>query len=202
MTGASLIWGSWWTGSPLIWGSWWPGSPLIWGSGWPGSPLIWGSRWPGPPLSEGLDDRGLPCLRVSMTGASLIWGSRWPGPPLSEGMDPPLVFTSILRECDVLLVATWNYASGNLEVGYNQFSLKMVSWSLQERDPTWVDSRKQPPPIIHRCIFAFWVAANGRFNCGSKFHILKNKRRPQLKSANLDANWSFFNQLLFMVSGF
>ena len=170
MTGASLIWGSWWPGSPLIWGSWWPGSPLIWGSGWPGSPLI--------------------------------WGSRWPGPPLSEGMDPPLVFTSILRKCDVLLVATWNYAYGNLEVGYNQFSLKMVSWSLQERDPTWVDSRKQPPPIIHRCIFAFWVAANGRFYCGSKFHILKNKRRPQLKSANLDANWSFFNQLLFMVSGF
>ena len=136
-------------------------------------------------------DRLPPYLRVLMTG-----------PPLPEGMDPPLVCTSLLRECNVLLVATWNYAYRNLEVGYNEFSPKMVSWPLQERDPTRVDSRKQPPPVIDHCIFAFWVAANGRFNCKSKFHILKNKRRPWLKSANWDANWSFFSQPLFIVSGF
>ena len=133
-------------------------------------------------------------------GSPLIWGSWWPGPPLSEGMDPPLVCTSLLRECDVLLVATWNYAYANLEVGYNEFSPKMVSWPLQERDPTWVDSREKPPPVIDHlkidhCIFAFWVAAKGGFNCRSKFHILKNKRRSELKSANLNANWSLATNL-------
>ena len=69
-----------------------------------------------------------PYLRVLMTVASLIWGSWWPWPPLSEGLDPPLVCTSILRECDVLLVATWNYAYCNLEVEYNEVSPKMVMY--------------------------------------------------------------------------
>ena len=61
-------------------------------------------------------------------GSPLIWGSWWPGPPLSEGLDPPLVCTSLLRECDVLLVATWNYAYRNLEVEYNEVSPKMVMY--------------------------------------------------------------------------
>ena len=61
-------------------------------------------------------------------GSPLIWGSWWPGPPLSEGLDSPLVCTSLLRECDVLLVATWNYAYGNLEVGSNEFSPKIVMY--------------------------------------------------------------------------
>ena len=93
-----------------------------------GAPLISGSGWPVPPLSQGLDDRCPPYLRVWMTGAPLISGSGWPVPPLSEGLDPPLVCTSLLRECDVLLVATWNYAYRNLEVGYNEFSPKMVMY--------------------------------------------------------------------------
>ena len=57
-----------------------------------------------------------------------ISGSGWPEPPLSEVLYPPLVCTSLLRECDVLLVATWNYAYRNLEVGCNEVSPKMVMY--------------------------------------------------------------------------
>ena len=156
-------------------------------------------RGPGGPPPHIFRPNGVPKSREKIflrPGSPLIWGSWWPWPPLSEGLDPPLVCTSLLRECDVLLVATWNCAYCNLEVGYNEVSQNGdVSGSLQERDPTRVDSRKQPPSVIDHCIFAFWVAANGSFNCRSKFHILKNKRRPALKGANLDANWSLSTNL-------
>ena len=97
-----------------------------------------------PPLSDhlrhGLTSTFVVCTGGSRGGAQRaekkiflrppppISGSGWPEPPLSEVLYPPLVCTSLLRECDVLLVATWNYAYGNLEVGCNEVSPKMVMY--------------------------------------------------------------------------
>ena len=55
----------------------------------------------------------------------------------------------------------WNYAYRNLEVEYNEFSPKMVMYlGLFKEDK--LSSREKPPPVIHHCIFVFWVVAKGR----------------------------------------
>ena len=127
-----------------------------------------GPGGPGPPLfldqtearraEKKIFETGLPpYLRVWMTGfpQEPIMGSCF---PLSEGLYSPLVCTSLLRECDVLLVATWNYAYRNLEVGYNEFSPKMVMYLglFKEETPRGaILVRNHLPYVIDHCVFAF-----------------------------------------------